>query len=47
MILMDFHMKVMNGKESTKYIRDYERENQLPRTYIIGLTSDFNPKIKI
>lgn len=37
-ILMDISMPVMNGMESTKRIRDFERENGLRRTTIIALT---------
>ncbi|MFC3121483.1 hybrid sensor histidine kinase/response regulator [Agaribacter flavus] len=39
LILMDLLMPVMDGIESTKAIRAYEAEKQLPRTKIIALTA--------
>ncbi|MEI6415492.1 MAG: ATP-binding protein, partial [Pseudomonadota bacterium] len=39
-ILMDIHMPVMDGYTSTKRIRQWESENNLPRRPIIALTAD-------
>lgn len=39
MILMDVSMPEMNGKEATIAIRKFERENELPRVPIIGVTA--------
>ena len=41
-ILMDFHMPVMDGKEATRLIREYEKQNDIPHTHIIGLTADIH-----
>jgi CheY-like chemotaxis protein len=38
-ILMDVSMPEMNGLEATQEIRDFEAENKLPRTPIIGVTA--------
>ncbi len=38
-ILMDVSMPEMNGLEATHEIRDFEAENNLPRTPIIGVTA--------
>jgi signal transduction histidine kinase/CheY-like chemotaxis protein len=40
LILMDVQMPVMNGYHSTKLIREYERENNLKRTPVIGMTAN-------
>jgi CheY-like chemotaxis protein len=34
---MDIDMPVLNGLEASKQIREFEKENNLPKTYIIGL----------
>ncbi len=39
MILMDVSMPEMNGKEATEAIRSYERDNNLPRVPIVGVTA--------
>ncbi len=39
LILMDMQMPVMNGYDTTKAIRTWEREHDLPRTQIIALTA--------
>jgi PAS domain S-box-containing protein len=39
LILMDMQMPVMNGYDTTKAIRAWEREHDLPRTQIIALTA--------
>jgi CheY-like chemotaxis protein len=39
LILMDMQMPVMNGYDTTKAIRVWEREHDLPRTQIIALTA--------
>lgn len=39
-IFMDLHMEVMDGEESTKRIREYEKQHNLPKSYIVGLTAD-------
>ncbi|KAL9068797.1 MAG: hypothetical protein Q9157_006390 [Trypethelium eluteriae] len=38
-VLMDVQMPVMGGFEATERIRDWERDNHLPRTPIIALTA--------
>lgn len=38
MVLMDISMPVMDGNESTAKIREFERKNKLPRTFIVALT---------
>ena len=40
LILMDFHMPEMDGKEATRNIRAFEKENNIPPTHIVGLTAD-------
>jgi len=37
-VLMDISMPVMDGMEATKAIREFERQNALPRTMVIALT---------
>ena len=39
MILMDVSMPEMNGKEATTAIRKYEREKEMTRTPIVGVTA--------
>lgn len=39
LILMDIQMPIMNGLEATASIRNYERENKLNKTPIIGITA--------
>lgn len=39
LILMDVSMPEMNGKEATIAIRKYERENEMMRTPIVGVTA--------
>jgi CheY-like chemotaxis protein len=39
LILMDVEMQGMNGLDATKRIREYERENNLPRMPIVGMTA--------
>ncbi|MEM7290569.1 MAG: response regulator, partial [Pseudomonadota bacterium] len=39
MILMDISMPEMNGKEAAQAIRQHERQNNLRRTPIIGVTA--------
>lgn len=39
LILMDMQMPVMNGYDTTRAIRTWEREHDLPRTQIIALTA--------
>jgi CheY-like chemotaxis protein len=36
---MDMQMPVMNGYDTTRAIRTWEREHDLPRTQIIALTA--------
>jgi osomolarity two-component system sensor histidine kinase NIK1 len=38
-VLMDIQMPVMGGFESTVRIREYEKDNSLPRTPIVALTA--------
>lgn len=38
-ILMDVQMPIMGGFEATAKIRDWERENRLPRTPVVALTA--------
>eukprot|EP00012_Vannella_robusta_P005736 CAMPEP_0206207682 /NCGR_PEP_ID=MMETSP0166-20121206/15739_1 /ASSEMBLY_ACC=CAM_ASM_000260 /TAXON_ID=95228 /ORGANISM="Vannella robusta, Strain DIVA3 518/3/11/1/6" /LENGTH=433 /DNA_ID=CAMNT_0053628495 /DNA_START=188 /DNA_END=1485 /DNA_ORIENTATION=- len=44
LILMDFHMPEMDGKEATLRIRALEKEKNLQPTHIIGLTADSGDK---
>lgn len=46
MIFMDLHMPVADGEESTNFIREFEKDHSLPRTYIVGLTADVSVKVK-
>ena len=39
LVLMDVQMPVMDGLETTQHIRAFEREHQLPRLPIVGLTA--------
>lgn len=39
LVLMDVSMPEMNGKEATKAIRKYERQNELKRIPIVGVTA--------
>lgn len=41
MILMDIHMPIMNGYDSTLKIREFEELNGIePQTYIVGLSAE-------
>jgi signal transduction histidine kinase/PleD family two-component response regulator/sensor domain CHASE-containing protein len=40
LVLMDMQMPVMDGYESTKSIRDWEKEHDRPRTHIVALTAN-------
>lgn len=40
MILMDIQMPEMDGLEATKYIRNQERESQLPPIAIVAITAN-------
>lgn len=42
-ILMDCQMPVMDGYETTRYIRDWEMSNGMDRTPVIALTADVLP----
>lgn len=42
-ILMDCQMPVMDGYETTRYIRDWETNNSMGRTPVIALTADVLP----
>jgi len=39
LVLMDVSMPEMNGKEATKAIRKYERQNEIQRVPIVGVTA--------
>ncbi|CAD8186103.1 unnamed protein product [Paramecium pentaurelia] len=45
-ILMDIHMPIMDGYDSTKQIRLHEKAKGLPRCKILGLSGDGDPKTK-
>jgi len=40
LVLMDENMPVMNGMESTRKIREYEKEKDLPMTPIVAVTAN-------
>lgn len=40
LILMDYHMPVMDGLQATHIIRDHERQNRLESTPIVALTAN-------
>jgi len=42
-ILMDCQMPIMDGYETTRYIREWEVSNGLERTPVIALTADVLP----
>lgn len=46
LVLMDVDMPVMNGKESTAKIREFEREQQLGKTCIVALTGVTSPQAR-
>lgn len=46
-IFMDIHMPKMDGLTATQTIRDYESDNQLPRTPIIALTANVELEHKL
>ncbi len=43
LILMDYHMPVMDGLKATRAIRAWERRNGRPRIPIVGLTGSAMP----
>lgn len=38
-LLLDYKMPVLDGRKATKKIREYEKQNGLKRTVIIGVTA--------
>lgn len=40
LVLMDIQMPIMDGVESTKRIRQFELENNLPKSIIIAITAN-------
>jgi len=44
-VLMDFHMPEMDGKEATLAIREFEERHHLPPCHIIGLTACSGPSL--
>lgn len=39
LVLMDIEMPVMDGNEATRRLREYEKNANLPRTPVVGLTA--------
>jgi signal transduction histidine kinase/DNA-binding response OmpR family regulator/HPt (histidine-containing phosphotransfer) domain-containing protein len=46
LILMDCHMPQMNGFEASSNLREYEKQQGLPRTPIVALTADIRKGIE-
>ena len=46
LILMDCHMPEMNGFEASRKLREYEKQQGLPRTPIVALTADIKKGIE-
>ena len=46
LILMDCHMPEMNGFEASRNLREYEKQQSLPRTPIVALTADIKKGIE-
>jgi CheY-like chemotaxis protein len=43
-VLMDMQMPVMDGLESTRAIRDFERANNRPHVRIVAMTANARPE---